>query len=249
MATAGHLADGLYVAFDYALRVLRVLVLLALWRTVLPTGEVNGMTATALLTYAVVSEAFANQLTVRTEMDIALWNGSIAMYFLRPHAIVGGFAAEMLGRWAIDCVVFTVPLLALAPFLGVDPRPASALAGALFVLSIVLGASVGLALEFCFGGLTVWLEQNLWAVQQIRASIERVLSGSVVPLQLLPWGLGAAFAWLPFASIAAAPLRIYTGTGEPLSLLLVQLGWSVVLWPLAGWMWRANRERLVGYGG
>ena len=30
MATAGHLADGIYVFFDYGLRLLRVLVLLAL---------------------------------------------------------------------------------------------------------------------------------------------------------------------------------------------------------------------------
>jgi hypothetical protein len=44
MATVGHLADGLYVGFDYALGLLRVLVLLALWRAVLPTGEAGGMT-------------------------------------------------------------------------------------------------------------------------------------------------------------------------------------------------------------
>lgn len=249
MATAGHLADGLYVGFDYVLRVLRVLVLLVLWRTVLPSGAVNGLGAAALLTYAVVAEAFVNQLHVRTDMDNAFWNGSLAMYFLRPHWFVGGFAAEMLGKWAIDFAIFTVPLLAVAPLLGVDPRPASPAAGALFVLSIVLGTSIGLALELMFGALTVALDQSVWAVRQIRGSIETVLSGSVVPLALLPWDLGAVFGWLPFASIASTPLRIYTGTGEPLPLLLLQLAWSIVLWPLAGWFWSANRERVVGYGG
>jgi ABC-type uncharacterized transport system permease subunit len=28
-----------------------------------------------------------------------------------------------------------------------------------------------------------------------------------------------------------------------------QVVWAVVLWPLADWLWRANREKLVGYGG
>jgi ABC-2 type transport system permease protein len=57
------------------------------------------------------------------------------------------------------------------------------------------------------------------------------------------------FGWLPFAAMASAPLRIYTGTGDPVPLLLLQLGWSVALWPVAYWSWNRNRQRLVSYGG
>jgi ABC-2 type transport system permease protein len=249
MATSGHLADGLYVAFDYGIGFLRVLVLLALWRSVLPSGEAGGMTLAALLTYTVIAEAFGNQLSVRTGMDNAFWNGSIATYFLRPHWIVGGFAAEAVGKWTIDFILFSLPLLLISPLLGVNPLPVSPIAGGLFLASLLLGCSIGFALEFLFGALTVALEQNVWAMRQMRGAVEAVLSGVVIPLALLPWGLGAVFAWLPFASMASAPLRIYTGTGDPLTLLLVQLGWSIVLWPLAGWLWQANRERVVGYGG
>jgi ABC-type uncharacterized transport system permease subunit len=49
--------------------------------------------------------------------------------------------------------------------------------------------------------------------------------------------------------MAWAPLAVYTGTGQPLPLMASQLVWAVVLWPLAAWLWRANREKLVGYGG
>jgi ABC-type uncharacterized transport system permease subunit len=117
------------------------------------------------------------------------------------------------------------------------------------VLSLILAISVGLALEFIFGALVVALEQGVWVVSQVRVALTTILSGSLLPLALLPWGLGAVFGWLPFAAMASAPLRIYTGTGDPLPLLLVQAGWSAVLWPLAHWMWQANREKLVGYGG
>jgi ABC-2 type transport system permease protein len=188
-------------------------------------------------------------VAARTGMDNAFWNGTIVTYFLRPHWLVGGFAAEMVGKWAIDFAIFSVPLLLISPLLGVDPRPVSPLAGGLFLLSLVLSSSIGLALEFFFGALTVALEQSVWAIRQLRGSVETVLSGAVVPLALLPWGRGEVFAWLPYASMASAPLRIYTGTGDPLQLMLVQLGWSIVLWPLAGWIWQANRERVVGYGG
>jgi ABC-type uncharacterized transport system permease subunit len=32
-------------------------------------------------------------------------------------------------------------------------------------------------------------------------------------------------------------------------LIALQLAWACVLWPLAGWLWRANREKVVGFGG
>ena len=71
----------------------------------------------------------------------------------------------------------------------------------------------------------------------------------MIPLALYPWGLGDLFAYLPFAAMAWAPLALYTGTGNPLQLLGIQVFWAVVLWLLADWVWRANRERLVSYGG
>ena len=86
-------------------------------------------------------------------------------------------------------------------------------------------------------------------VEGIRNAVGTLLSGSLLPLALYPWGLGELFSWLPFASTASAPLRIYTGTGDPRRLLLVQAGWAIVLWPLALWLWRANRERLASHGG
>jgi ABC-type uncharacterized transport system permease subunit len=65
----------------------------------------------------------------------------------------------------------------------------------------------------------------------------------------MPWGLGTVFEYLPFAAMASAPLRIYTATGYPARLLAIQTGWALILWPIAIWMWRANREKLASYGG
>ena len=98
-------------------------------------------------------------------------------------------------------------------------------------------------------GITLALEQPIWLIVDVRRAIEGVLSGALLPLAMLPWGLGSVLEWLPFASMAWAPLAIYTGVSDAAPLLLGQAVWSLVLWPLGLWVWNASRERVVGYGG
>lgn len=246
------LGDRQYVGLvgDGLLRLLRVALLLALWRSVLAgKGVVSGMSLEAVMTYTLVAEVFARQLSDRSSIDGALWDGSIAQRFLRPMGLYGQFAAEMVGEWVPGLLLFSVPLVLLAPLLGVDPLPVSWTAGLWFGLSLVLGIVVGLALDVLFAAGMVFLDHSVYALQQIRDAVSVLLSGAIVPLALLPWGLGEWLAWLPFASLASAPLRIYTGTGDPLFLVPVQLGWCLVLWVAAHGLWRYNRERLVSHGG
>jgi ABC-type uncharacterized transport system permease subunit len=250
LAAAGSIGDSPLFLMDYLLRFARVAVLLSLWRTLFAgVDAVSGMTLAAVLTYTLIAEVFAEQLSPRLELDHALWEGSIATRFLRPMSIVGQFTAETAGRWGFDFCLFSLPLLLAAPLLGVNPLPAGPAAAVLFVPSLALGVTVGLALEFIFGALMVALEQSPWTISLLRAAIGTLLSGVLLPLALLPWGLGEIFAWLPFASMASAPLSIYTGTGDPLGLMALQAFWAISLWPLAGWLWRVNRERLTVHGG
>ncbi|HLZ28169.1 MAG TPA: ABC-2 family transporter protein [Chloroflexota bacterium] len=248
--SAADVGENPLFLMDFALRLLRVLVLLALWRTLFAGRETPGvMPLATVLTYTVVAEVFSQQLAVSTTLSVAFWEGTLVLRFLRPMGLVRQFAAEMSGRWALHFALFSVPLVVAAPLLGVDPRPASPAAGALFVISLCLAVLVGLAIEVLFGAITVALEQPVWLVERARVAIATLLSGSLLPLALYPWGIGDVFSWLPFAAMAWAPLAIYTGTGQPLPRLGSQVLWAVVLWPLADWLWRANREKLVGYGG
>lgn len=248
--SAGVVGDSPFFLIDYALRLLRVLVLLALWRTILGSRPDAGpMPLAMVLTYTLIGEVFAEQLALRTTLHEALWEGTIVVRFLRPMGLVRQLSAEMFGRWAVNFVFFSIPLLLVAPLLGVDPRPASPAAGVLFTISLVLAILIGLALEMFFGALTVALEQPVWLVDWVRKAIAALLSGSLLPLAFYPWGLGDVFAWLPFAATAWAPLAIFTGTGNPYSLLTSQALWAAVLWPASDWLWRANREKLVAYGG
>src|SRR5262249_14239893 len=163
MAATAFVGDSRLFLFDYALRLLRVLLLLALWRQILgPDGQASGYTTATVLTYTLIGEVFADQLSARTELTETFWLGTFVNRLLQPVGFVGIFVAEMVGRWLFSFAVFSLPLLALAPLLGVDPRPASPAAGALFLVSLALGVSVSVALDFIFGGLTVALEAPVW---------------------------------------------------------------------------------------
>ncbi len=250
MAATSFAGDSPLFLLDYVLRLVRVIVLLEVWRSIFAgKGVVSGMTLDAVLTYTLISEVFAEQLRCKTELKNALWNGTVATRFLQPVGLVGQFASEMMGQWLFNFAFFSLPLFLIAPLLGVNPLPAHGIDSVLFGVSLALGVSIGLALEFIFGALIVTLDVGVWVIDSLRSALSVFLSGSLLPLALLPWAIGDVFAWLPFASIASTPLRLYTSSGNALWLMTLQVFWSLVLWPVATWLWRLNREHLTGYGG
>ncbi len=250
MKATGMIGDSPFYLFNYLLRLLRVLVLLTLWRTLLPThGATSGLTLAQVLTYTVVGEAVEQLLACRTWLEDAFWSGDIATRFLRPMGIFAQFTAEMLGPIALGLLLFSLPLLALAPLLGVNPLPASIGAGLLFAVSLGMAVAVSLAMEYIFSGVAIALKVDPYALNSLRAAIWAALSGAFLPLALLPPSVGRVFEWLPFAATASTPLKIYIGSGPTLFMLAMQALWAALLWPLAIWLWQRNRERMVSYGG
>ena len=241
--------DSLFIV-QFVFRFVRVVVLLAVWRVILEgKGEASGMTIEAVLTYTLIAEVFAEQLSPRTDIEWSLHDGGIATRFLQPSSLVAQFMALMFGRWWFGSALFSTPLLLVAPLLGVNPLPVSITAAGLFVISLLLTILVGVAIEFIFAALMTQLEGSAYVVARVRTAVSLLLSGALIPLAMMPWGLGDILRWLPFASVASAPLQIYTGTGDPLALIALQVGWSLILWALAQWLWRVNREKLASYGG
>ena len=158
-------------------------------------------------------------------------------------------AAETIGGWAVPMLLVSAPLLLLAPLLGVDPRPASVAHLGLFLVSLVLAMAVGMAIDMAFTVLTVRIDLGPSVLEAARAVVQAICSGAWVPLALLPFHLGALFDWLPFASAASAPMRIYTGTGDPLALIALQTAWAIVLVVAVRAAWNASREKVALYGG
>ena len=247
LAATGASGDGLYSAVRYVIRLLRLIVLLTIWRSVL--GNTDASELARVLTYTLVAGAFANQLDARTDLGEAIWDGRIATWFVAPVRIYGLAVANTFGRWLPSLLGYTLPVMALAPFVGVDPRPASAVAALAFIPSLALAIAIGFALDLLLVSLMARTGWSLWDMQRLRVTFGTVLSGAVIPLGYLPWGLADWLPWFPLASMASAPLRIWIGDGDPGLLIAGQAAWAMIGWIAALAAWGRQRERLVGYGG
>src|SRR4051794_32250757 len=111
--SAATVGESPLFLFDYALRLLRVVVLLSLWRAILgeATAPAGTMSLAAVLTYTLIAEVFAYQLEARTTLPDAFWEGTLVMRFLRPMGLVRQFAAESSGLWLVHFIFFSIPLL------------------------------------------------------------------------------------------------------------------------------------------
>ena len=125
--SAGVIGDSPLFVLEYALRVLRVLVLLSLWRMILEgRPSSGGMPLGSVLTYTLISEVFAQQLQLRTTLKDAFWEGTLVIRFLRPMGLVRQLSAEMLGRWAM------------------------------FAANVLASIAIVLAFEYTWGSLAFW---------------------------------------------------------------------------------------------
>jgi ABC-2 type transport system permease protein len=241
--TAAAVSDSPLVLIDYGLRLLRVVVLIGLWRTILSsTTEPSVMPLAAVLTYTLMTEVFNDQISVTTTIVDTFWEGTVVLRFLRPLGLVRQFAAEMAGRWA-STVLFRFRCC-WSRRCWVSIRAASPHAGLLFIPSLALGIVVGLAIDFLFATIIVVFEQQP-LIHNARS--HRRFARVAAAAGLYPWNLGEIFSLLPFAATAWAPWRSIPH-GRSRSTDRRAVFWAVVR-KLVARLWRTSREKMVGYGG
>ena len=252
LAGSAAVTESPVFLLDYLLRALRVAVLLSLWRIVLGQGaHVAGPGRGGALVRAArrgvrrPAQRAAPRSPTRSGRARSRSTSCARWRWCRsspPRCSAAGcvnlrllLAAAAAGRATLRC------------------RPAArerAPRRCCSALSLFLAILVGLAFDFITAALTVALEQPVWLVFWVRQAISVVLSGAVVPLALLPVGpRRRARAGCRSRRSPGRRSRSTPASASPLRLIALQVFWALVLWPLAGWLWRANREKVVGYGG
>lgn len=235
----------LYLFPGFLLRIIYVIPLLLLWRTLMASGVDAGMSLPQMFTYTYVGAILPEILVVRTPASSWLYEGLIISLYQRPIGILSHLAAQTVGGWIPQLLFFTLPMVIAAPLFGVN----LAIHSMWFIPSLLLCISLGFAVDFLFACLIIRLKNASWLVYVIRTAIVSLLSGSVIPFAVMPWGLGIIFQFLPLGSLAGAPLSIYTGIAAPMPILVMQLVWNIVLWPASIVAFRKSQERMVSYGG
>lgn len=220
--------------------------LLMIWRSLFMQGvDTEGMTLNQLYVYTILSTALAPMLNVHTPASGWLHDGTMLGLYQRPAGVFMQLAAHTIGGWAMRLLCLSVPVALIAVLCGVD----MSIASPWFFLSLPLAVLQGFAVDYLFACLLIRMRNLEWCVRCLRTALASLLTGSLIPFAALPWGIGNWLELSPFGTLTGAPLAIYTGLGDPASLLPAQIIWNIVLWPLAMACFAASRERMVSYGG
>ena len=241
-------SDVPFLAVGTGLRLVQFGVLVGIWRS-LPHDKLaaSGVTVGALLTYSAIAQIAGPLLNPKTTLAAHVANGTIAVRLLWPLGVVSQFVAEMLGAALPAVVLSLVGISIAAALLEVPLAPTGA--PLFFGLSLILGITVGVAVDFWFALLTVRLRYSVWFVASIRTTLTSVFSGALIPLSLMPWHIGDVLNVLPFAAMASGPLRVYTQQTGAAPLLVSQAMWAALLWFGLVWAVRKSRDKVVGVGG
>jgi ABC-2 type transport system permease protein len=234
-----------YLLPNYILKIVYLIPLIFLWKTLMNSGVETGMTLKQMLTYTYMSSLLAGLLVIRTPLGSWMYEGLITSLYQRPMSIYGHVIAQTLGSNAVTLMLFSIPIAIVSPFIGIYIAPVSWW----FIPSLILCISLGFAMDFIFACIMIRMVNATWLVYSIRGAIVLLFSGSVFPFKALPWGLGKILIYQPFGSLGGATLAIYTGLSTPCTTLLIQLIWNVVFWVVAIVAFKKSQERLVSQGG
>ncbi|MSP16463.1 MAG: ABC transporter permease [Myxococcales bacterium] len=229
------------------------LVMLALWSAVAreaPVGRFGEAEFTAYFLGALVVRTLTGSWVV-WEMNQEIRTGTLSMRLLRPIHPFVAYAGEHLAAIPMRAAIALPAVFVMVALVGGerftrDPRLLAlaplALAGAwaiTFLAMLVIG-SLGLFIQKSVALFEVWL--GLFAV----------LSGYLVPLELLPPWLRAVSAWLPFRYMLGFPVEVLVGLATPAQAvagLAAQAAWALGLAVLAAVVWRAGLRRFEAHGG
>jgi len=234
-----------YLFPDVLIKVCTLVALVFLWRVVMSSGADVGMSLGQMLTYVYVSAILADMLVVKTAASGWLSEGVLLKLYGRPLSVFGQLAAQTIGGWVPMLLLFSLPMVVVAPVFGVSLIPDSPI----FLLSLLLCISLGFAVDFLFACLSIKLRNMNWLVGRMHMAITAVFSGTVIPIRLLPFGLAETMKYQPFASLGGAPLSIFTGSADTGETIALQIVWNLLLWPFALFVWKKSQEGMVSYGG
>lgn len=183
-----------------------------------------GVTKEQMLTYSILSAFLSCILKANVEDRIiqSVRKGNIALDLLKPVNIFGMYLAEDLGGIAVSFCQNALPLLIISSVLIQVPTPSSGIHFLLFLLSMVQSYFINWFITASFSMLSFFVI-SMGPLRQIKNSLIRILSGSIIPLWFFPDGLRTVLSFLPFMYIYQLPLSIYIGKLTPADMI-EQLG-------------------------
>ena len=255
--------NNLQYRFNFLTRTLfsfiPLLAMLSLWRTIYAApgaaGVQNGFTAREMIFYYLLV-AVVDGFTAVNEDDwqIAadIREGNISQFLLKPVDYLWyRFSLFLAGRMVFMAVAALPLAFFIFWFREYTQLPASALAGGLFPLSLILTAALQFFISYGMAMLAFWLLEISTFIF-ILFAFEYLASGHLFPLDILPPALKQVLFYTPFPYQLYFPIQIYLGkvSGAELWLGLLRQGfWVLAAYGFARFMWNRGVRKYSAFGG
>ncbi len=213
--------------------------------------DFSGQPLESLLAYLSIALAFRMMsvfMRISADVEEEIKQGDLFRYLARPINYFWTLAFRRLGSLLADLVVIA-PLL----YIFVTIQVGSAPHVEIFILSILLALFGGFALfqiYFITGLLAFWFEE-VWGFRRGILTISAFLSGSLIPLSLMPGFLQTLSFYLPFQHQAAIPALFILGKVgiETYAQSTLILGiWIILLHFTQKYMWKKGLLKYDGKG-
>lgn len=230
---------------------------MALWRAIYADkpGEIAGYTLAQMLSYyllVTIVEAMTSVTEDEWQIASDIKDGQISQFLIRPMDYLHYRLCLFVSGRAVYTVAAVVPVGLLVFWNRAYLLPPADLATLIcFLLSLGLSALLQFLLSYLTAMLAFWvLEISTFVF--ILLAFERLVSGQMFPLDILPHGLAQAMMWTPFPYGMFFPVSVYMGkvTGAALAQgLLLQLLWVGATYALARLVWQRGLKTYTVVGG
>ncbi|HSB00722.1 MAG TPA: ABC-2 family transporter protein [Anaerolineales bacterium] len=235
------------------LNIISMAILVYFWRAIYnDASTISGLGLNQTLTYILLAFIFTplTSIDVVWEMGSNLREGTIIHHLLRPINFQGMNYAQSLGI-LVTRLLLQAPMAVVAVLLFGLRFPTDLATWLAFVVSALLGYTVMFFFNWLLACLTFYTTE-IWGLGVLIEGMSFFLSGSLVPLVMMPEWLRTIVLSIPFAQALAVPVGLLTGITplhEAPRVWLIQILWILGLWLASTLFFRVAVRKITVQGG
>ena len=220
------------------------------------TDVLGGLTQNEMKIYVFMSYIVSNIVCIEIADEISehVVEGTVAMNLIKPIDYRMSLIAKAFGNMIYK---FIVPSIFV--WIGLEIYKVKVLGLSvvqiqnviLFLVSCIMSFMIYVLFDFCFG-MIAFFTTYIFGMMMAKGALMAFLTGQLIPLSFFPVVVQRVFDFLPFSSMVYAPVMIYLGKYEGLTMMWIlgrQAVWVVVLYVLGSIIWKQVTKRLIVLGG